>query len=96
VTGKWEWGGSRSQPSATDEIRTLLALDPSFRLLVAHGVSDLVTPHGVSRYILDHLPPLSGPPRATLKLHRGGHMFYTEPTSRRDFTAEVKTLVQSR
>jgi carboxypeptidase C (cathepsin A) len=96
VTGKWEWGGGRRQPSATDDLRTLLALDPSFRLLVAHGVSDLVTPHGVSRYILDHLPPLSGPPRATLKLHRGGHMFYTEATSRRDFTAEVKALVQSR
>jgi carboxypeptidase C (cathepsin A) len=95
VTGKWEWGESRNPPSATEDMRTLLTLDPTFRLLIAHGVSDLVTPHAVTRYILDHLPPLSGPSRATLKLHRGGHMFYTEPTSRRDFTTEVKALVQN-
>ena len=63
-------------PGVSDDIRTLLAFDPSFRLLVAHGRSDLVTPHGVTRYVLDNIPPIGGAGRVQLKLHRGGHMFY--------------------
>jgi carboxypeptidase C (cathepsin A) len=57
--------------------------------MVSHGYTDLVTPYGVSRYVLDHLPPLSGPPRAELKLYRGGHMFYVDAESRRAFTADA-------
>ena len=45
------------QPSVTDDLRVLLALTPSFRLMIAHGYSDMVTPYAVSRYVLDHLPP---------------------------------------
>ncbi len=91
VSGAWNWRerGRFSQPSATNDLNVLLAIHPSFRLLVSHGYTDLVTPYGVSRYVLDHLPPLSGPPRAALKLYRGGHMFYVDPDSRRAFTADA-------
>ena len=66
----------REPPGVSDDLRELLALSPSFRLLVAHGRTDLVTPYGVSRYVLDHLPDMGAPDRAQLKLYRGGHMFY--------------------
>ena len=94
VSGKWNWaadgGGGRRSVSAAGDLRQLLALNPGFRLLIAHGRSDLVTPYGVSRYVLDHLPPGTGAGRATLALYKGGHMFYFDPASRAAFTEEAR------
>ena len=97
ISGKWSWGegASRSTASVSDDIRELLALIPSFRLLVAHGYSDMVTPYAVSRYVLDHLPPIGDPGRAQLRLYRGGHMFYIDAESRKAFSADAKTFYQS-
>ena len=78
------------QASATDDIRQMLASNPSFHLLIAHGYSDLVTPYGVSRYVVDHLPPSLAENRVSLKLYRGGHMFYTTAGHRAAFTADAK------
>lgn len=88
----WEWqdGGGRRPPSASDDLRVLLAFEPSFRILVAHGYSDIVTPFGASRYVLDHLPRELAAKRAQLTLYRGGHMFYTDQESRRAFTADAR------
>ena len=98
ISGKWEWrdgGSSRSQPSVADDLRVLLALTPSFHLMIAHGYSDMVTPYAVTRYILDHLPATDGEDRAQLKLYRGGHMFYLDPESRKAFTADARTMYPS-
>jgi carboxypeptidase C (cathepsin A) len=95
ISGKWDWedGSGRSPPSAAEDLRQLLALTPSFRLMIAHGYSDLVTPYAVSRYVLDHLPPPSvDGKRAELRLYRGGHMFYTDPQSRKAFAADARTI----
>jgi carboxypeptidase C (cathepsin A) len=73
----------------SDDLSVLLALNPSFRLLVAHVRNDLVTTYGVSRYVLDHLPDVGAPERAQLKLYRGGHMFYFDHNSRHVFTADA-------
>ena len=91
VSGKWNWdgGGGRRQASAGDDLRALLALNADFRLLIAHGRSDLVTPYGVSRYVLDHLPEPLGAARARLEIYKGGHMFYFDPASRAAFTEEA-------
>ena len=94
ISGKWQWreGSSRGQPSVADDLRVLLALTPSFHLMIAHGYSDMVTPYAVSRYVLDHLPPVDGEERTQLKLYRGGHMFYLDPASRKAFTADARTM----
>jgi len=92
ISGKWDWGGGRSSASASDDLRELLALVPSFKLLVAHGYSDMVVPYAVNRYVLDHIPRIGAPGRAALKLYRGGHMFYTIGASRIAFTADVKAF----
>jgi len=94
ISSKWQWreGSSRSQPSVTDDLRVLLALTPSFHLMIAHGYSDMITPYAVSRYVLDHLPPVDGEERTQLKLYRGGHMFYLDPESRKAFTADARTM----
>ena len=96
VSGRWDWaeGGGREPVSAADDIRVLLAFDPTFRLLIQHGYSDLATPYGVSRYVLDHLPPIGAPGRAQLKLYRGGHMAYFGEETRRAMTADAKAFYQ--
>ena len=87
ISGKWQWreGSSRGQPSVADDLRVLLALTPSFHLMIAHGYNDMITPYAVSRYVLDHLPPVDGEERTQLKLYRGGHMFYLDAESTQGF-----------
>jgi carboxypeptidase C (cathepsin A) len=94
VGSKWDWGDRRSPPGVSDDIRNLLALNPSFRLLVAHGYTDLVTPYGVSRYVLDQIPDIGGAGRAKLKLYRGGHMYYFDADSRRAFGADARNFIE--
>jgi len=77
------------------DLRELLAINPSLRVMIAHGYSDMVTPYSVSRYMLDHLPAMGDLARAQLKLYRGGHMFYIDADSRKAFTADAKAFYQS-
>ncbi len=92
INGNWDWHGGRFQVSAEDDIRTLLAFSPSFKLLIAHGYSDMVTPYGMTRYVLDHLPQIGAPGRARLNLYRGGHMFYIDAQSRKAFSADAASF----
>jgi carboxypeptidase C (cathepsin A) len=96
ISGKWDWGegSGRANASVSEDIRSMLAVEPTFRLLVAHGYSDMVTPYAASRYVLDHLPAIGDPARAQLKLYRGGHMFYLDPESRRAFSTDAKAFYQ--
>jgi carboxypeptidase C (cathepsin A) len=93
VSGKWDWDGrGRNQASATRDLRELLGLNPRLRLFVAHGRSDLVTPYGVTRYILDHLPEISPANRVLLKVYKGGHMMYIDAGTRSALTADANTF----
>jgi len=94
VSSKWDWqeGGGRISASAAEDLRDLLALTPSFRLMIAHGYSDMVTPYADSRYVLNHLPAGLDGERAELRLYRGGHMFYVDPQSRKAFTADARAM----
>jgi len=89
VTSQWDWKGGRSQSSSEDDLRTLLAFGPSFRLLIAHGYFDMVTPYAMTRYVLDHMPPAGPPGRVQLKLYRGGHMLYLDQESRKAFSSDA-------
>jgi carboxypeptidase C (cathepsin A) len=88
VTGGWDWHGGRQEARAEDDLRTLLAFSPTFRLMIAHGYSDMITPYGMSRYALNHLPPDTAS-RTQLKLYRGGHMLYIDAQSRKAFSADA-------
>ena len=94
ISGRWDWqeDPGHGQPSVTEDLRVLLALTPSFHLMIAHGYSDMVTPYADTRYVLDHLPPMEGEERDQLKLYRGGHMFYLDADSRKAFTADARTM----
>ncbi|NLS02017.1 carboxypeptidase [Rhizobium sp. P32RR-XVIII] len=96
ISRQWQWGGGhgsgRLQASATDDIRELLASNPAFHLMIAHGYSDIVTPYGVSRYVVDHLPETLTRGRVSLDVYRGGHMFYTNAEERAAFTTDAKAF----
>ena len=95
--GSWDWGrGGRGGQGVTNDLSALLTLNPSFRLMVSHGRSDLVTPYGVSRYLLDQLRPAAAPDRVQLTTYRGGHMFYFSDEQRRSFTADAKLFYQAK
>jgi carboxypeptidase C (cathepsin A) len=97
ISGKWDWlEGGHTPPSVASDLRELLAFSPSFKLMIAHGYSDMVTPYAVSRYVLDHIPAAVEGERAELKLYRGGHMFYVDPQSRKAFTADARTIYPAR
>ena len=95
VTNRWDWQGGRVQASADEDLRVLLAYGPSFRLMIAHGYSDMITPYVMTRYILDHMPAFDPPGRVQLKLYRGGHMLYLNPQSRHAFSADAALFYRS-
>ena len=88
-------GRAASRPTRRDDLRELLAFSPSFHLLIAHGFTDMVTPYPMSRYVLDHLPPIGPPGRAQLKLYRGGHMLYLDPQSRKAFSNDAAAFYRA-
>lgn len=95
VNRSWEWNGGRggdgrTNASASDDLRDLLSTIPRFRLAIYHGYSDALTPYGLSRYVLDHLPPALAEGRTELRVYRGGHMFYVDPASRRQMTEDAR------
>ena len=94
---RWDWGGNgaRERVGVSEDLRTLLTLNPSFRLLAVHGRSDLVTPYGVTRYLLHQVSPADAPERVQFAAYRGGHMFYFNTEARRAFTAEAKAFYQN-
>jgi len=91
----WDWQGGRLQASAEDDLRTLLAYDTSFHLLIAHGYSDMITPYAMTRYVLDHMPSFDPPGRVQLKLYHGGHMLYLDPQSRKAFSADAAAFYRT-
>jgi carboxypeptidase C (cathepsin A) len=95
VGQKWDWhSAGEGLPGGMEDLRQLLALDPSLKLLVAHGYTDLLTAYSINKYLLDHLPDIGDPARVQLKTYKGGHMLYLVPESRVAFSRDAKALYQ--
>ncbi len=98
VNGKWDWnvashdGGEPQLPSSVDDLRQALALDRNMRVLIAHGMTDTITPYFATRYIIDHTPPFGSTPRLELKIYPGGHMLYSRDASRAALRADAMKL----
>ncbi|TDR90018.1 S10 family peptidase [Enterovirga rhinocerotis] len=92
VNRAWRFGSGRQPPESFSQLRAALARDAKFRVLVAHGLTDLVTPYFASDLLLRQLPAHGGEPRAELAVYPGGHMFYTREASRLAFREAVRSL----
>ncbi|WP_304622061.1 S10 family peptidase [Roseomonas cutis] len=97
VNREWGWGrGGRRGVESLGALRTALALDPALRVVVAHGLYDLVTPYFASRLLLDQIPASAGGDRVALRTFPGGHMFYAADESRAGLREAGQALVEGR
>ena len=96
VVRQWNWrsglGGREGYPGAADSLREVLANNRSFKVAIAHGMTDLVTPYMTSRYVIDHMPASLTAGRVTMSLHPGGHMMYLRAVSRAGLHADAAKL----
>lgn len=94
VNRQWDFGKHRNSVESVSDIRELLAADPKFKLLVAHGLFDLATPYFASKIRLDQLPSFGSRDRVKLVVYPGGHMFYSHDSSRQALHDEVRALMK--
>jgi carboxypeptidase C (cathepsin A) len=94
VNRAWKWGTGRDQVDNIGELRQALALDPKLRILVTHGMTDLVTPYFASQLILNQLPDFGPERRISLQVYGGGHMFYSRDASRVAFRDDARRLFE--
>ena len=90
---EWDYGHGATRPEAMTDLRQYLALDPTVRVLVAHGLTDLVTPYFASKLLLDQVPETVPPGRLALRAYGGGHMFYSRDASRAALHRDAAALV---
>ncbi|WP_170295346.1 S10 family peptidase [Paracoccus aestuariivivens] len=90
ANSRWDWDGSRFTASAMGDLADMLAVNPSFQLMILHGFSDPLTPYRVSEYLFEQLPPELTARRVFLTNYRGGHMFYSDPISRQKAAADAQ------
>ena len=97
VNREWNWGrGGRRGVESLNALRAALALDPALRVVVAHGLYDLVTPYFASRMLLDQIPASAGGDRVRLRTFPGGHMFYAADESRAALREAGQALIEGR
>ena len=60
--------------------------------MIANGYTDLVTPYGVSQFLVDQLQPIAGAAPIDLRVYRGGRMMYFRPASRRQLAEDARSL----
>lgn len=79
-------------PGATDDLRYAMSMNPHMKVLITHGIYDLVTPYFTSERLVDQMKlPKTLETKLEVKYFDGGHMFYTWDQSRRDFRNWVKS-----
>jgi carboxypeptidase C (cathepsin A) len=93
VSGHWDFGTSPTRQGfagALGELQQARTRHPPLGVLIAHGYTDVVTPYGVSRYLIDQLAPIATARPVELRVYRGGHMMYLRPASRQALSRDVR------
>jgi carboxypeptidase C (cathepsin A) len=96
VSRNWSFGSALHAPEALGDLAQMLALDPGFRVLAAHGLTDVQAPYFATVQALARLPPFAHPERLTFAAYPGGHMFYGRDASRAAFRDEARRLIERR
>lgn len=96
VNRRWSYGQGRGDRESMRELRSVLALDPRLKVIVAHGYTDLVTPYFETKLLLDQLPAFGDPGRVRLETFPGGHMFYSRDASRAGLRESVRAMIEAR
>jgi carboxypeptidase C (cathepsin A) len=94
VNGSWNWGSKPNPAESVTALRQMLALDPDFRVLVAHGLTDVQTPYFGTQLELDQIPDFGPPGRLALNVYPGGHMLYSRDDSRKALRDDARRLIE--
>jgi carboxypeptidase C (cathepsin A) len=94
VSRKWDWGDGHAE--VISDLKQDLALDPNLRVLIAHGLTDEVTPYFASQLLIDQIPPMGDPSRLRLTVYGGGHMVYALDQSRAALRADAQRLIEGK
>jgi carboxypeptidase C (cathepsin A) len=97
VSGNWDFGIKPHQQGfagSLDELEQARVRNPGLKILIAHGLTDLVTPYSMSQYLVNQLLPIEGAASIDVHVYHGGHMMYLRPTSRAALTDDVRSLYQ--
>lgn len=92
VNGRWDWDNGRNPAESMSDLGALLALDPHFRAIVMHGVTDQVTPYFTSKMLIDQVPAYGDPSRLRLAVYGGGHMPYFDDEPRAAMHEDARKL----
>jgi carboxypeptidase C (cathepsin A) len=96
VLRSWNWrigrSGRDSHAGASAALSDMLEKNGAFKVMIVHGMTDLVTPYLTSRYVIDRLPPTLTKGRVTQSLLPGGHMMYLRPSSRAGLHADAASF----
>ena len=99
VLQQWNWrsgmGGRDGYAGAAEALSDTLERNRAFKVAIAHGMTDLVTPYLTSRYVIDHLPASLTTGRVSLSVHPGGHMMYLRAVSRAGLHGQAARLYRA-
>ncbi|MGD0641235.1 MAG: peptidase S10 [Roseiarcus sp.] len=90
----WNWGGRLHAPESITALRQMLALDPNFRVLISHGLTDVQAPYFATKLELDQIPDYGAPGRLILKVYDGGHMHYSRDDARKALHDDARRLIE--
>ena len=81
---------------ASDDLRFALSLNKDMKVLLVHGIYDLVTPYYASERVM-HLMKLDDATRKNIHVENylGGHMFYARESSRKEFASSAKAFINA-
>jgi len=97
VAHHWDFErGGRSGAEAVSDLSQALALDPRLKVLVVHGLSDLVTPYFATKLLLDQVPDYGDGSRVKLITLRGGHMAYLREDSRKRLRDAARKSIEGK
>lgn len=80
---------------AVDDLRVGMTINPYMRVMIAHGIFDLVTTYFASKHLVGLMklvPELRS--NLEIKYYKGGHMFYTWEESRQQWFEDIKNFYQ--
>ena len=78
----------------TSSITEVMNKNPKFRVVVGSGIYDMKTTTGAAEYLVAQ----AGWPKDRVRISRyeGGHMAYTNESALKNFTDDVRRLVQGK
>jgi len=95
VNGRFDWGhgaGKMFPVSTMAPLRRAMDIDPTFRLFVAAGLYDLVTPIGSASYAIAQIT--DDPKRAILRSYESGHMPYIGDDAREELARDLRDFLE--